>query len=239
MIHALILTLPRTGSTYLGWIMYYHLTGLAEPKNVEFFDRAETAEEIDYVLDNYDILNKTQVLKLHQYHMQCIDNANRRDRVLNLIDNVPVYICLRRNFFELCMSHAIAQHTNLWKFYKEIPNDITINTNDFISVVKNKLNDYENLVDNKWNLPIKKHIVYEDLSYNTEQDFNMLGLGPAKFTGSSIPYHKSPDKKKIVRNISELREYTQEVILSSNHSLPLNVDTLEVNINDLKITKVD
>lgn len=235
MIDALILTLPRTGSTYLSWIMYYHLNGLSEPRNTEFFDQAVTVDEIDHIIDNYDSLNKTRVLKLHQYHMQCIDNADRRDRVLKLINNAPVYTCLRRNFFELCMSHAIAQHTNLWKFYNEMPSDITIKTDDFVSVVRHKLNDYENLVNNKWNLTIKKHIVYEDLTYNTEQDFNTLGLGLAKFTGASIPYHKSPDKKQVVQNIDDLHACAQEVLLGINYNLPLNVDTLEVNINDLKI----
>lgn len=232
MINELILTLPRTGSTYLGWSIYYHKYGIHRPTMIEHFhfpSDLHDSVKLQYYQTQIDLLDNSivPVLKLHNFHINELKKYQLYEKLLEKMSDSTVYLLLRRNVFDLTLSHAIAEKTDQWKFYNYMPDKIYIEINRFTELMTSKINESTEIFEKAKEFDTHKILYYEDFTYNTQTDFESLDAGPCKFTGKEIPYNKAPSYNNIVKNYQELQDVTYRYVADCN-SLLINSATLEI-----------
>lgn len=231
----IILTVPRTGSTYLGWCIYYHKYGVHKKTYIEPFHLppSVTADQKYNFYDNVikNLKNSdVPVLKLHNYHINELKEFNLYDKFYEKISNSKVILMLRKNFYDLCLSHAVAEKTNLWKHYNEMPTDLEIDVENFKKLLNHKCEDLKEMMINIKDYDLHKIVYYEDLAFDTQSDYALLELGPCNFIGNEIPYNKAPSYINIVKNYHELHSIAHQYFV--DHETPLvDSETLTVKVD--------
>lgn len=211
-----ILTLPRTGSTYLGWCINYHMFGNADREWIELFDNPNPPhpqEDRDFFLTQLLSIEREQpqLIKTHQFHLERAKKAGVLHKVRSALDDYQTIVLLRKDFFEVALSHAIAVHTGEWKFYRN-EDQITIDTDNFKRLVVNKWDETNQLIENVYEFEIYNHVFYEDFVDDSFKDFQLTGLPGKVLQPGESPYQKAPPKSQVVTNIDELKDVARETL---------------------------
>ena len=215
-----ILTLPRTGSTYLGWCINYHMFGNADRQWIELFDNPnppDPREDRDFFLTQLLHIEKEkpQLIKTHQFHLERAKKAGVLHKVRNALDDYKTIVLLRRDFFEVALSHALAMHTGEWKFYHNT-DTVRIDKEDFKKLIVNKWDETNQLLENVYDFEIYNHVFYEDFVGDSYKDFQLTGLPAKVMQPGESPYQKAPPKANFIENIDELRDVAQRMIARLN-----------------------
>lgn len=211
-----ILTLPRTGSTYVGWLINYHLYGKGGKEWIEFFDNPNSLSDEadrDFYIQVINQLkqDKPSLIKTHQHHMRKATKVGLGHKVRSTLREYKNIVLLRKDFWQLTLSHALAQTTDEWKYYTT--KQVTIDPEMFKATVVTKWDEVKSVLDNEFGFNIHTQLFYEDLTGNPLEDFALLNLGKPKFnTAPDCPYSKAPNKEERIKNISEIKEVYDEMI---------------------------
>jgi hypothetical protein len=193
----LLLSAPRTGSTYLCNIFKGALpryTVVIEPwvcnsSQLNFCDKNRFDPTFNHL--NYDnILVNTHISDLiYAYPKMYKDIIDSFDWVIKLT---------RNDLFEQVLSYAIARQSNVFLITNNQLPKVEIKLETFLkayfSIVS--ANIYFDLIE----IPNAKKIVYEDLTLNPKIDLNIFGIPGVDIKLAS---YKSPPKNETVINYNE------------------------------------
>lgn len=205
-----IISMPRTGSTYLYSIIKKHVPncyGAAEPFYFDSLQECSPDFAIQWKLKKL-ISNvrkfSNAVLKTHMHQREQIVSNNAEYENLQWTK----ILLLRRNIFEAVLSFTIANHINDYS-NPDVDRPITIHETAFLSKLEKVLDMWKLFVQYK-NQNKYHHIVYfEDLTFDPAidlQKFN-ISVGP-----THNEYIKRQDKNTIVKNYDDLYDHFNKVM---------------------------
>lgn len=220
--------MPRTGSSYLRRaIRLYICNGcedcnINEPFNNENFDVVDD-KELYYKNLSYKIQNqKNVVIKTHYYQL-----LNLKKQYVNFYNDYiktdfTNILLLRKNFFEVTLSNAIAKKTSIWGDDAKPAVCAIITENDLIS----SMNWYSHLwkiaAENPLKLKYNHIMYYEDFTFLPDVDYSNLSNENVGHVADNITV-PSYDKRKVVQNYDELKKISSDFLKNFSHD-GLNIE---------------
>jgi hypothetical protein len=199
-----ILSLPRTGSTYLFHMLNLQLTdcedfySISEPFNVNKKNFKKSVKNI--------LKNKNVLVKSHVYELIYIKESLLFRKYCSVDWHT---ICLlRKNVFEMTLSRAIALIVKNWDNLYCDGLKLKINPLIFKKQLLESLYWLRLIKYNSFN--VKNIIYYEELTFDSSQDMKRLNL-PIEHTifYKSKKFH---DNKQIVSNYNDLYLMTEKLL---------------------------
>lgn len=215
-----ILSLPRTGSSYLYVTV---IQNLFEINNVNEYLIPEpfATDVVNPHLYKKHIKGFTATAnaatKNHSDQLQFLKN-NFSDLYKQFVAIDWFTVCiLRRNLFESALSQTISIKTNQFDSYDyEGKLRMVVPIEQFSTRIDEYFFWWTMIANNEFNLDYKKVVYYEDLTFNSLEDFKMLDICKPAENRPLIITQKSPEKKDIIENYDELREYYNNYIKTKN-----------------------
>ena len=200
--NTLILSVPRSGSTYLYTILYpLHDCVYSEP-----FRKVTDPTQFVNTLPADNVLIKSHYRQLRWLGRPTHDRFMGRD--WNII------MLLRRNVFAMTISRAMAIHTGEYKDFTYGQDDIfTLNIYDVIALHADSLRFIADLVDAC--LPTPTVLYYEDLTFDPVTDCTTMGL-PATRSDVQVDRLRSPGMH-VVANLNILHDLCSEYMRTYSH----------------------
>jgi len=205
-----ILSMPRTGSSYLKTMLNFQMT-----KYVNYFTISEPFNDSKQSLIKYQnrntIINsiKSSDNALVKSHIHELINIQHTD-VFKEYSAIDWYtICLlRRNIFTLTLSRVIAISTGVWDNQNFKNLIMHIDFEIFKNYLIQTLNWIRFIKLNSFNFIFHKVVFYEDLLFKSESDLNNIGI-PVTHTTYYAP-SRLYLKRDIISNYNELYQNTIE-----------------------------
>lgn len=235
-----IVSLPRTGSSYLRQMLNYKLhsdmynydVDENEPFNDENYHQLGKEKEYYALGKIHKILsNNNVVVKNHYYHLYRLYKDFPKLYEKYNKNNFINYCLLRKNFFESCLSTAIASKTNSWSTPYAYDNNLNLEIpfSEFEEELKIYKNYWLLVAENRLKIEYKKIVYYEDLTFNHSIDYDYINNNDtplnSSYTSNSVELSKkSPEKMIIVKNYNELKELSYAFVNSIKHKNIINTN---------------
>lgn len=214
-----ILSLPRTGSSYFFNLLSQNLffvdnrdkTTIPEPFSIESMRSKNHKKRLLPLMSKEYIIFKN--------HVDQLDNLRKNhSKLYDVFAQIEWYtiVLLRKNLFNSVMSSLISKITSQYDDYSyDETLRIVLSYEKMVLAVDAYFYWWTLVANNSFNLPYKKILYYEDFSFNSENDFNMLNMENATFKTHVVTL-KSPNKEVIIKNYDEIYRLYQEYILTKH-----------------------
>jgi len=213
----LLLTMARTGSTYLARALYSAMPGNAYLR-LEPFNEASMPNYrrsyVDFIIDKSKKKSNV-IIKTHLHQLDRISCQDQQDCFLN---NIPWYkiLLLRKDFFSCVLSNAVAFSIDNFgdKEYKKI--DLKIDNDLFLRILNQKINHWINFAKFKKEFEYNQIIYFEDLKFDST-DNDLININ---FSNSKLPEPTKPTPNDLifVQNKKELHDLFLKEIKSFSHT---------------------
>lgn len=205
-----IVSIPRSGSAYLTKLI---------SKKLELSTKTYSTSEIFNPLKQYNIENVLNNIK--EYNS--VITKNQISHLLTTQQTTPdIYLqfkkiewftvlLLRKDIFENTLSRCIAHLTGDWNNYNYTTESfIEIDVDYFISSLQETMAYWKVVKENLLEIEYNRVLYYEDLTFDPNIDFNHLNIFKEE-RNIQIFSAKSPSKYKIVKNVFELKEISNNL----------------------------
>ena len=201
-----IISLPRTGSSYLIKCLVYHTIKSDKFFSVsEPFNRAKnfsyTFEMLEEKVQNSSfVIIKTQIFELYENNFEIETWTNMFSYIITLV---------RKNIFEASLSRFISTKFGHWD-KRDLTQTLYVEWEEFVNFVNQTLLWSEKVIATRSD----KLIFYEDLSFKSNNDILLFKL-PTKYLQRLDQYYKSEPylkKEKVILNYKEIKDITNSYI---------------------------
>jgi len=195
----IILSSARSGSNYLTKLLHtcspYNKTLLFnEPFNYDVIQTLPPHElYVKKIIERCETVDHV-ILKTHLNQLYDIKNTSYRDSFLN--SNIWYRILLlRKDLFKCSLSHAVASELNNFNDQNYTETTISINENNFLWTLENKIEYWIKFADFKKLKNYNKIVYFEDFLFDPTVDIKNLNLPfknnlkKRKFINEKTPYN--------------------------------------------------
>ena len=207
----LILSSTRSGSNYLTKLLhkyspYKNTLLFNEPFNYDVIQTLPPHElYVKKIIKRCETIDHV-ILKTHLNQLYDIKNTSYRDSFLN--SNIWYRILLlRKDLFKCSFSHAVALELNNFNDQNYTETTISINENNFLYTLENKIEYWIKFADFKKIKNYNKIVYFEDLLFDPAVDIKNLNLPSKNILKKSIFIsEKTPYNLITILNKDKLKE---------------------------------
>lgn len=206
----LIVSTPRSGSTYIGGVLKNtacaHHEWMAEP----FADI--TPDEIDSVKTEWEKVishvenNDRVIIKVHTFHLDLLRRAGLLDRFKSIKFDKTLAI-YREDVIESAMSLCISNKTNDWHTDSHGKNDIVISKKDMLESVEFFTASNDEVINDVFDMKYDVLVKYEDLAYDVLKDAKALGFDYNGDVVGEFLTKKFRPKSDVIKNYDEIMDW--------------------------------
>jgi len=220
-----IITVPRTGSTYLINILKsvfkvqpIFISEVRHRQNTirEMFDFFKIQEE-----NILNPVNTNYISKTYTQHIQ-------RDGIINNSYNIFLF---RKNLFHNILSIAYSKKIRMWRFIQLKYKKIYITTSEFNDMISKIIKRLSDLLQNEHSIQYDMILSFEDLTFDATIDLNNLGMKQLREIKLD---EKFPPLKERVLNYDELLEYYKTLDIKIPNTVIKDGKIESINIQNQK-----
>lgn len=217
-----ILSIPRTGSSYVRRVIRLHTCmgieqcNINEPFSNENFETLSDKDGYSASLNDTIAKNENIVVKNHYYQLALLKEkfpSIYNAYLNNAFFNIQL---LRKDFFESALSNAIAKKTRIWGDDTPPATHADITQENLLESMRWYRRLWEMAAHNPLNLTVNTTIYYEELSFIPHIDFQLITGNIVEKIADSVTT-PSKNKKLVVDNYNELKELSLTFLNSFSH----------------------
>ncbi len=217
-----IISLPRSGSSYLRSMIDFHISNdnyfsISEPFNKE---KKFIINEVLHKLKTHDVV----LVKNHLNQLLDLEK-----KYFDKFKEIPwtTFFLMRKNLFNMTISRCISLISGIWDIHDgELTQTLHIDKDFFLYNFEWTLKYTYLLYNNCLSINYKKMIFYEDLFFDNFLDLKTLNL-ESYYKGQEIITKKNIKKELVVDNLQELLDLSKSYFEKNIYNIDLGVFTLD------------